>query len=330
MESIYYFFTPVLAYVFRPIYNFFTSIGAPQNYVLSLLLFTLLVRLILLPSTINQQKGAAKQFRIQAKVRKIQEKYKDYQGRDKQQFIQQETSELYQREGYNAMGAGCLPLLIQLPVLSGLYGIIRMPLKYVLRIDQATIDTMVAAVKDLITDSKRASFYEQLYVLKHIDTVVEKCPDISADVFEKIHNLQFTFFGIDLGDTPKFGTLKSLFSPETETSAKLLLLIPLFAILTSFLTTILTQVRQKKNNPEMASNQMMGCMTFTMPLFSLYTFLFPAGMGVYWIISNLLSFLQTLIIGYTHSPKKLVAKIMVEETVERRSKEENTRIIAAK
>lgn len=326
MDSIYYFFTPVLAYVFRPIYNFLTSFGVPENYLLAILVFTVLIRLILLPSTVKQQKGTAKQMRMQAKIRRIQEKYKDYQGRDKQQLIQQETQELYAKEGFSASSAGCLPLLIQLPVLSGLYGIIRFPLKYVLKIDQATIDTMVEAIKDLLPQGKQTSFYQELYVLQNLDSVVERCPDISADVFDKMRALDFSFLGMNLGEIPQFSTLKNIFSADVAKSAKLLLLIPLFAIITSLLSSVLTQVRQKKQNPDQANNQMMGCMMFSMPLFSLYTFLFPAGMGIYWIISNVLSFLQTLIIGYTHSPKKLVAKVMIEETIERRSKENNTKI----
>lgn len=80
-------------------------------------------------------------------------------------------------------------------------------------------------------------------------------------------------------------------------------------------------LQQRKNNPEMAKNPTMGCMTFGMPLFSLYfTFQFPAGIGIYWIASNVFALIQTVILSFTHSPKKMIAKAMVDETVERRSR----------
>ncbi|MPN54321.1 Membrane protein insertase YidC [bioreactor metagenome] len=79
----------------------------------------------------------------------------------------------------------------------------------------------------------------------------------------------------------------------------------------------------------MSKNPTMGCMTFGMPLMSVYFgFLFPAGIGVYWIVQNLLSTLQIAVLNRTHSNEKVIAKEMVVETIKRRSKEENTKFIA--
>jgi len=72
-------------------------------------------------------------------------------------------------------------------------------------------------------------------------------------------------------------------------------------------------------------------MTFGMPLFSVYLgFQFPVGIGIYWIASNVFAFAQTVIMSFTHNPKKLIAKLMVDETVERRSKEANLKLVAAR
>lgn len=88
------------------------------------------------------------------------------------------------------------------------------------------------------------------------------------------------------------------------------------------LTSVLSQVRQKKNNPNMENQQMMGCMMFMMPLMSLwFTFQFPAGMGMYWILSNVFAFFQTLILGHIYAPRKTIARLMVDETIYRRSYE---------
>ena len=88
-------------------------------------------------------------------------------------------------------------------------------------------------------------------------------------------------------------------------------------------------LQQRKNNPEMAKNPTMGCMTFGMPLFSLYfTFQFPIGIGVYWIASSVIAFVQTVVLNSVFSPKKATTKLLIEETIERRSKEENLKKVA--
>ena len=85
-------------------------------------------------------------------------------------------------------------------------------------------------------------------------------------------------------------------------------------------------MKQRKQNPEMAKNPSMGCMTFMSPVMSLvFTFMFPAGIGVYWIISNIFSFIQQVVLTYVYSPKKVIAQQMVDETVARRSKENNAK-----
>jgi YidC/Oxa1 family membrane protein insertase len=87
-------------------------------------------------------------------------------------------------------------------------------------------------------------------------------------------------------------------------------------------------MKQKKTNPAMSNNPMMGCMTLGMPLFSLYFVVnYPAGIGIYWIASSIFGFLTTVIIGHFYNPKKMIAKLMVDETIERRSKENNTKLI---
>ena len=75
---------------------------------------------------------------------------------------------------------------------------------------------------------------------------------------------------------------------------------------------------------------MMGCMTLGMPLFSLYFVVnYPAGIGIYWIASSIFGFLSTVIIGQVYNPNKMIARIMVDETIERRSKEEVIKRAAA-
>ncbi|MCM1543753.1 MAG: YidC/Oxa1 family membrane protein insertase [Ruminococcus sp.] len=324
MQSIFAFFYSIFGYLFRILYGF---IG---NYGLALLIFTLFFRLIIMPTNVKQQKGSAKQVRLQPKLRRIQQKYQDYAPAERNQKIQAETNELYQREGYSAMTAGCAPLLIQLPILWGLYGVVREPLKYVLQIPLELINALsgVASTELALSGSSRA--YVETAMIANIDKLVYKIPETAsryAAEIQRIRDFDFTVFGIDLGAIPDFGTIKAFGSASTQ--AKVLLLIPILSFATSMLTSVLTQVRQKKNNPNMENAQMMGCMMLMMPLMSLwFTFQFPAGMGMYWILSNVFAFAQTLILGHVYAPRKIIAKIMVDETIDRRSYEENLKISA--
>lgn len=303
-------------FLFRILFDF---VG---NYGLALVIFTLFFRVILLPSAIKQQKGMAKQYRLQPKLKRIREKYQDYAPNERNQKIQMETNELYQQEGYSAMSAGCLPMLLQLPILWGLYGIIRMPLTHVLGISEEAVVALTTAVKDLADVGTRSVAYAESLVISHLDELLTANPDLMTkfpEAIAKIQEFDFRIFGIDLGAIPSTGTFSNW--AEATTEAKLILLVPILSGLTSLLTSVLSQVRQKKTNPD-AQMQGMGCMMLTMPLMSLwFTFQFPVGMGMYWILSNVFAFFQTLILGHFYAPRKTVAQHMVAETIERRSYE---------
>ena len=296
------------------------------NYGLALVIFTVFFRLILLPTTVKQQKSSAKMVRLQPKLRRIREKYQDYNPQERNMKIQQETQELYQREGYSSMGASCAPLAFQLPILWGLYGIIRQPLTHVLEISSEAITALTEAITALgiqVGSGKgaAAAAYMEPAIISNIEDIIEGNPELLnsfAAEIEKIRAFDFTVFGIDLGSIPsafygEFGVSKA---------SILVLAIPVLSGLTSLLTSVLTQARQKKANPNMENQQMMGCMMLTMPLMSVwFTFQFPAGMGMYWILSNILAFFQTLVVGHFYAPRKTIAKLMVEETIYRRSYE---------
>lgn len=285
------------------------------NYGWSLVLFTVLTRIIMIPLAISQQKGMAKQTRLQPKIKKIQQRYAG-----NQQKINEEMNALYQREGANPLGAGCLPLAIQFPIMIGLYGVIYRPLSYVLHLPKETVDMLTAAVQKITGEaSGRAASAIELSVINHADEVIKALPNLSADVAEKLQNFDFTFLGINMAQTPDFKVLD------------LLWLIPILSGVTSLMTSALSYMRQRKTNPEMSKNPAMGCMSFGMPLFSVYiAFQFPAGIGIYWTMSNLFMFFQTLVIGHTHSPKNVLAKVMIEETIERRSMENNLKLVAGR
>ncbi len=317
MQTIFAFFYSIFGFLFRILYNFI------DNYGLALLIFTLFFRLIIMPTNIKQQKSSATQVRMQPKIKRIRDKYQDYPPQERNQKIQEETNELYQREGYSAMAGSCLPLLFQLPILWGLYGVVREPLKYVLQIPTSLVNTLTSVASTTLGLSGRSAAYVEPALIANIDKLIYKIPETAAlypQEIQKIRDFDFTVFGIDLGAVPDISVFRNFGSASTQ--AKILLLIPLLSFATSMLTSVLSQVRQKKNNPNMENQQMMGCMMFMMPLMSLwFTFQFPAGMGMYWILSNVFAFFQTLILGHIYAPRKTIARLMVDETIYRRSYE---------
>lgn len=297
------YFYAAFGFVLREIFH------AVDSYGLALIIFTFFARLLMLPTSIMQQKNTAKTQRMQSKLKKIQQQYAGDQKK-----IQEETQAFYSREGYNPMNAGCLPLLVQLPIIYGLIGVIYKPLTYVLQIPADSVNALTTAVKEIVETGTRTNRMAELMVFQNIDSLSGV---VDVEVFDKIKNFDFTFLGLELGGIP------SIKDPS------ILWIVPILSALSSLASSLFMFIKQKQTNPEMSSNASMGCMTFGMPLFSLYfTFQFPVGIGIYWIASNLFAFLQTVVLSFTHNPKKMLARILVEETIARRSKEENTKLAA--
>ena len=282
-----------------------------DSYLLSIIVLTLIVRLALLPASISQQKNSAKQVRLNSKVNKIKQKYAG-----NQQKIQEETQALYQREGFGAANMGCMPLMVQMIVMIGLYEVMYTPITNVLRFASTKVTAIQNALNIIVTEKNARRI--QLDVLAKLTSpdALEGVKGVNASDIEELFHLKENFM---------LGSLDLTATPD-KSDISLLWLIPVFAFLTSMMSSIFMYIKQRKQNPEMAKNPSMGCMTFMSPVMSLvFTFMFPAGVGFYWIVSNVFSFVQQVILTYVYSPKKVIAQQMVDETVTRRSKENNTK-----
>ncbi|MDR1927891.1 MAG: YidC/Oxa1 family membrane protein insertase [Oscillospiraceae bacterium] len=314
MQNFYNGIYDIFGTVFGPIMRVIYEIVG--NYGVAIILFTVFCRLLMLPTAISQQKNMAKNQRMQFKLRKIQERYKD----DKQR-AQQETQEFYRREGYNPLSAGCSgSMLLQFPIMFGLISAIYRPLKYALQVDSTSLKILTEAAPKLLKTAQDkntavAGTYIQLNIAENIDKfqglVGTGEGQIGQGVFDTIKEFaaNFQLFGLDLGAKP--GERGGLY-----------ILIPILAGLASMTSSVFTFLRSRKQNPEQAKNPMMGCMTFGMPLFSVFlAFQFPVGIGMYWTISSLFAFAQMLVLSFTHRPAKMLARILVEETIQRRSRE---------
>ena len=221
------------------------------------------------------------------------------------------------------MSAGCLPLLIQFPFIIGLYGVLYNPLRYAIGLDAATsqqfVDVFSNMVKDgVVTVSSKVDRYYPLYIIEHFSEVMDYISSkgittVSADAISRVQSFidakRFIFLGLELGVQPQYKVFNKYW------------LIPILSGVTSLISAIVTQLQQKKTNPA-ANTPGMGCTMLMMPAMSVwFAFMFPSGIGVYWIASNIFAFFQTFIMKKFMSPQKNIAKLMVKETVERRSRE---------
>lgn len=307
------FIREIFSIPFGYLIGFFYSISG--NYLLSLLFMTICVKLILLPSSIKQQKSMAKSQRMQPKIKRIREKYGS-----NQQKMQEEMNALYAREGYSAMTGGCSSMLIQFPIMMGVYLVNYRILSYVLRIPENVLETIKAAVRALpeFANNKRGEYQIELMAIEYFDKLDKS--QIPADVVNKIEVFidKFSLFGVDLALTP-----------NVKMGATLLWLIPILTGVTSLMMAVYTYLRQRKTNPEMANNPSMGCMSLMTPVMSVwFSFLFPASVGVYIIMSSILSFIQMVVLYQIYSPKKVLAKTMVDETINRRAREKIIKNVA--
>lgn len=276
------FFANILSYIINPIYKF---VG---NYGVAVILFTVIVKLLLVPLGINQQKTMVKTKQIKPELDKINAKYKN----DKEK-LNEETMKLYQKYEINPMG-GCLPLLIQLPILLGLYRVIQKPITWIIKLSP------VEAVQRAVSSGKfteagaldalrsLCASPEKLDGLNKIPEIVEKFESDASlgvtqiDIASKFNLVNFDFLGLDLSATPNIGQLSWLW------------IIPILATAAAFFSNWVTS----KLNPVSGEQaQTMKSMNLMMPLMTLFfTFTLSAGIGVYWFFSTMISVAQSFIL----------------------------------
>lgn len=304
MDKLYAVFSYPFGWILWLLYHVFDN-----NYALALIAFTLIAKLLLLPTSISTQKSQAKNLRTRSKIEKIKKKYAGDQAR-----MNAELQNYYEKEGFGSMTGGFGTLLIQFPIIMGLYGAIYRPLSYIIRIDNKYIEELKTAVAELLGSSAKRSTLQEINVLSHVDELRAALPDIPSEVFDKIQNFNFTAFGFDLGSIPQ----------NIWKATPAILIVPVAAFLAALIQSIYTMIMQKKSNPDMANNMSMGCMFMMMSLMSLWlTFQFPIGIGIYWAVNSILGFIQTIVLNKIYEPKKVIAKAMVEETKVRKSKEKS-------
>ena len=193
------FIREIFSIPFGYLIGFFYEIS--DNYIFSLLLMTICVKLILLPSSIKQQKGMVKTQRMQPKIKRIREKYAG-----NQQKMNEAMNELYAKEGYSSMTGGCSGLLIQFPIMMGVYFVNYKILDYVLKIPEESLNLIKDAVRalpeDVIGKVSNLEYQIELLAIQHFDKL--DLSGVPVEVINKINVFidNFNLFGVDLSRTP--------------------------------------------------------------------------------------------------------------------------------
>ncbi len=276
-------------------------------YLIGICVFAILVEILMLPFAIKQQKNSIRQAKLRPKEMAIRNKYRGRTDQVTMQKMQQEIQEFYQRENYSPY-SGCLPLLIQLPIIMALYSIIIDPLHYVLgqaSSISAALQTYCATAKAAggagMALSGNGGTIALLSDIKLGNISLEGLQDFalfsnSGEVFESLSSIvdkipSFNAFG------QNFGLVPSL------TSFSILWLVPVLTFGAYFLTSKLNRkfMYQPATN-EGADARQVACsntmMDITMPAMStVFTFMVPALVGVYWIFRSFVSLAKQFIVS---------------------------------
>ena len=266
-EFLYKIISTPFGYVMRFIYEFVGS------YPLSLFLFALLVKILMIPMTVKQKKTMIEQQRIQPMIQKIQKTY----ARD-QRRMQEELQNLYDREGVSPM-AGCGTMLLTFPILIGLYGVIIQPLTYFMQVGG---DQIAQIAQILNYDTAAAGYHYQI----ELASLIYENFDKVAHVAESLMRVDFSLGPISMAAKPEFS------------QPGILWLLPIVSGATSYLMSWMTQKMSpmQQNNPQAQSTNK--TMMLMMPLMSLwFGFMLPVGLSFYWICNNVLAIVQDLLMN---------------------------------
>ncbi len=321
-------FFDIVAIPFGYVMQFFNWVCG-GHYALALLLFALLVKLVTLPIGIRQQKSQIKLAKLRPKMLMIEKKYAGRNDRTTLQKKQQEMMELQQKEGYSPF-AGCLPLLIQLPVLFGLYRIIRMPLKYVCNLaDDLVIQLCnnaqltVDGVLQVFDSSKSVSKTENYQI--DIVELLRQFPERLGDILPLEKLPEFDLFGvIDLAQKPS-----SVFNIGDDKIQLWLIAIPVINGIFAYLSMWISRKMNDNglNNPAAGDQKLsMTIMNLTMPLMSVWiAFITPGVIGLYWIYTSVLGIIQTLLFAkFMPLPKYTDEEIKEMQRAMKNNKNERT------
>ncbi len=284
------FFANIFGYVLNFINNF---VG---NYGLAIILFTVLIKIIMLPLSIKQQRTMKKSAKLQEKMKVLQFKYKN-----DPEKLNREMMDLYKKENMSPF-SGCLSSIMQFILLISIFYMVRCPLTYMERIDKTQIDTYVQQLKE--EGMSVNSAYSEIDIIREIDYLRVKFPE--DETLNKI-NLNMNFCGLDLSKIP-----------QQNLGDWTVYIIPILYIISTFISMRITtsmqnkdkkndgviditenkeEKEEEKNEMEDAMAQSNKMMSWMMPIMSVsISLVAPLGLALYWLVNNILMIGERLVL----------------------------------
>ena len=284
------FFANIFGYLLNIINDF---VG---NYGLSIILFTVIIKLIMLPLSIKQQKTMKKSAKLQEQMKVLQFKYKN-----DPEKLNREMMDLYKKENMSPF-SGCLSSIIQFILLISIFYMVRCPLTYMEKIDKTQLDAYVQQMKNdgiIVSDA-----YSEIDIIRELNYLKEKFPE--DENLNKI-NLNMQFFGLDLSKIP-----------QQNLADWTVYIIPILYIISTFISMRITTSMQnktkkkddviditenkdkkeeEKNEMEEAMAQSNKMMSWMMPIMSVsISLVAPLGLALYWLVNNIVMIGERLIL----------------------------------
>lgn len=289
------FFANIFGYILKWIYLLV------KNYGLAIIIFSVLVKIVMLPISIRQQKTMKKNEKIQKELKILQIKHKGNPER-----LNQETMELYKRENVNPFG-GCFTIIIQFILLISMFYLVKSPLTYMQKIDSNIIENEIIEIKKVNGEDSISQGYPEMSVIKYLKQ--------NNDTENQMY-INMDFLGLDLSKVPQenFGDWKVFVIP---------VLYVISSILSIKMTTNMTNKKKEekeKNKEEKAllteenkaemdqeemTAQMNKSMSLMMPILSVSVSLIaPLGLALYWLINNIIMMIERLMLNKLFSKEE--------------------------
>ena len=271
------FFANIFGYVLDFIYSFV------NNYGLAIILFSILLKIVLIPLSISQQKTMKKSAEMQKKVKEIQNKYEG-----NQEKINKETMNLYKQEKMNPF-SGCFTAIIQIVLLFSMFYLVRNPLTHMKKVDTQVIDGYINEIKEESPEGERNLTYPEISVVKQ-----------KGAEDERVY-INMDFLGLDLSNVP-----------TQQLTNWTVYIIPVLYVISSLvsmkITTNTTNKKKKEEITENAENkekteldavdQANKSMMWFMPIMSVsISLVAPLGLALYWLVNNVLIIIERLCIN---------------------------------
>lgn len=292
----------LLGIIINFVFKFVYMITTDHSLGLTIILFTIIVRLLLIPLNYKQQKSMYIMQKIQPEMKKIQDKYKGNKDPEVAKKMQMEMSKLYSKHNYNPLG-GCLPIFIQLPIFIALYFIMKNAYLFVTDIGNlyteianqilATpgyADVLVPIVQPLVPKGMTIDISQLPDLLKALNkftpndwaTIQSSLPTLEiSSLLEQKSNIEY-FLGINLAETVGLSFPK--------------VLLAVLSGATTFLSSWIISRKNKSDDPTLKMQQKI--MNIVMPLMmTFFTISIPCGVAIYWIVGNLVQVVQQIFLN---------------------------------